>query len=1114
MQHSFATLQATFSAYWRGAAVLVTILLWGSFAQAQYGTINPAAQNLCSPANGAPQGFSVAPELFNFPSYRWYSKVGVATSPASTDPITGWTLETDASATSRTFDPPAGRTSTRTYACRVTIGLFPTTTRWASGSFQVTALPALSRGFIANANQSLPAPADPANISFSILPSGATAFTYEWRYKDGINASPSGNNTTGWIFISGASSSSYNPPAGLTNSRTYACLVRPAGVVCGTGGFEWASGSRQITVGPTFGRLATSNQTGCAIDLPNITFSVAPAGALAFAYQWYETNDPDFLEPTGSTVPAGWSRVGSPTNSYDPFVLENNSTTDDRLAAYACFVTANGVTSGWASGVSIARVYRQGSLGSLAIANQTLTAPADPAIITLDLPPDDQITASYQWYYKDGIAPAPTLGSTLGWTLISGANLISYNPPAGLLNTRTYACFVGVFAGADPFSGSLFCDNGGWASGTRQITIPGSLVYGNIAAIEQFGCAPIDGLPIGFVIPASGAASFSYQWYNRSGEVPAPTGSSTTGWTLETSASATTATFDPPAGRTSTRTYACLVTPASATPNWAAGTKVVLVIAPISNIGTIAVGNQALAAPAAPATIVCSPMVGGAGVSFRQWYYQDGIIAAPTGNSTLGWTLIPAATNSTYTPPGGLTVSRTYACFIYPELPICGSIIQGWANGVRQITIVSGVLNLGTIINFNELGRTEVICNTGSGSPIAFETPPSGAASFAYQWYFQPGSVLPPSGTSSTGWTLETAAGNTSQSFDPPAGRPSTITYACFVTPSAGAAGWAANARVVQPLVPFALGTLAAGNQTLTAPADPANITFSTTAVGSSFFFYNWYYQDGIVAAPVGTSTTGWTFITSSTGSPYDPPAGLAASRTYACFISPSGTPLCGTSGWASGVRQVTIPVAGINFGTLTPLIENLCSPANGAASGFSTAPSGAPSFAYQWFVRTGDFPAPTGTSTTGWNLETAAGNTNPTFDPPAGRTSSRTYACFVTPSSAPGAWASGRKQVLITGACRNGFDNQTQQPASLAQNAPNPASGETTISLYIPEGSKAVRLSITRLDGRIVESIAIHTTGAYTHTVLASSLAAGIYQYSLVVDGQPIATKRMVVLK
>lgn len=79
---------------------------------------------------------------------------------------------------------------------------------------------------------------------------------------------------------------------------------------------------------------------------------------------------------------------------------------------------------------------------------------------------------------------------------------------------------------------------------------------------------------------------------------------------------------------------------------------------------------------------------------------------------------------------------------------------------------------------------------------------------------------------------------------------------------------------------------------------------------GSGSFSYQWYSQPGIVSAPSGNATTGWTSLGTSNGANtniYTPPSAINASTTYACFVTPSGTPTCGSGSWASGVRQIVV---------------------------------------------------------------------------------------------------------------------------------------------------------------------------------------------------------------
>jgi hypothetical protein len=95
----------------------------------------------------------------------------------------------------------------------------------------VTVLNAVNFGTLTSGDQTFCAGSnDPNNITFTTNPSGgAGTFTYQWYYQDGLPACPSGTSTAGWTLIGGATSNSYDPPAGLIASRTYAVQVDPTG---------------------------------------------------------------------------------------------------------------------------------------------------------------------------------------------------------------------------------------------------------------------------------------------------------------------------------------------------------------------------------------------------------------------------------------------------------------------------------------------------------------------------------------------------------------------------------------------------------------------------------------------------------------------------------------------------------------------------------------------------------------------------------------------------------------------------------------------------------------------------------------------------------------------
>ncbi len=83
-----------------------------------------------------------------------------------------------------------------------------------------------------------------------------------------------------------------------------------------------------------------------------------------------------------------------------------------------------------------------------------------------------------------------------------------------------------------------------------------------------------------------------------------------------------------------------------------------------------------------------------------------------------------------------------------------------------------------------------------------------------------------------------------------------------------------------------------------------------------------------------------------------------------------------------------------------------------------------------------------------------------------------------------------------------------------LAQNIPNPFESVTTIQYYIPEGYRGASIQIFDGNGTMVKSYTSLTSGDGEITVDNIFLPAGIYHYSLIVNGKVMASKKMVIKK
>ena len=87
-------------------------------------------------------------------------------------------------------------------------------------------------------------------------------------------------------------------------------------------------------------------------------------------------------------------------------------------------------------------------------------------------------------------------------------------------------------------------------------------------------------------------------------------------------------------------------------------------------------------------------------------------------------------------------------------------------------------------------------------------------------------------------------------------------------------------------------------------------------------------------------------------------------------------------------------------------------------------------------------------------------------------------------------------------------------QGAYLKQNQPNPFGNHTLIQYYVPADTKSAIINIFDATGQLIHSEPIAQMGIGQIEIKAGTIAAGTYSYSLVLDGQILDTKRMVIVK
>ena len=83
-----------------------------------------------------------------------------------------------------------------------------------------------------------------------------------------------------------------------------------------------------------------------------------------------------------------------------------------------------------------------------------------------------------------------------------------------------------------------------------------------------------------------------------------------------------------------------------------------------------------------------------------------------------------------------------------------------------------------------------------------------------------------------------------------------------------------------------------------------------------------------------------------------------------------------------------------------------------------------------------------------------------------------------------------------------------------LGQNTPNPFSENTVISYYLPASSASASIIITDMSGKALQSFKLTQNGNGQILVGGNALASGTYNYTLIVNGTQVDTKRMIITK
>jgi hypothetical protein len=911
----------------------------------------------------------------------------------------------------------------------------------------------ISTSFFANQNVNI----DPEPITFQLLPTGCSSYTYQWYSIDGLAVPNPNTGISGWNLISNATSSTYDPPL-ISASTSYACYVTPNS---GCGAQGWALGASLYEVYLQLGIIGySSSQLGVgSIDPVAITFTFPPSGCSnGFAYQWYSSNGLTTLPNNIDILPEWTPIAGATQETYDPGQLTQSTT-------IACYVSGCGLT-GWASGEIQFEVTEPPSqtLPEKVIGQTYYDLQTNGSMPTRIINHGDG-TLSAAWTFS-GELGSPWSDRGMAYHFFDGTNWVS-NPPyqdANNINriesVRTGFGSIGRVAGVgdiivahqtaisalqvsrNPFTNSTQ----NWIS-TAETSMP--LVWPRIAVGGPDGrtvhaialTEPTGGTFTGAPFNGINGAML----YNRSTD-----GGITWGTTMVALPGIDSTIFSSMSGD-----------------NYAIDAKgnTVAIVAGESNSrvmlwkstnnGLTWDTTQIMSFPYEPwddSQITDLDGDGDVDSFLVNGVYQTESIPCSDGS----YSILIDNQNQVHVWFGAMRMSNDVtgdgSFSYYPGT----SGIYYWKEsfGLDGMTIIADLVDddgdgaFTVFANYTSVGTTVGPTPYAAGL-TTFPSAGIDAAGNLYMIYsgakeglqyaldgFYPSFKHIYAVKSTDGgatWSLPTdLVGDESAGFD----QFSEYAY-CSMAKKVdenihliyqrdffpGSAVTISDAayhpfdlpndivylKVSKTLEAFTLGSIA-GSGILNGNPNPISIAIQPS--GCSSFTYQWYSFNGVETAPSGSSTSGWTLIPGATSTSYDPPA-LSQSTTFACFVTALAG--CGTSGWAQGAASFTITASA---GQVNSTLVQQCEIAP-VELNFTAAPSGLGSVAYQWYYQNGEVGCPQGSSTFGWQIVSGANSATGSFTPPSEGT--YTLACFVNSETGVGLWASGCKVVT-----QSSFEAQT----------------------------------------------------------------------------------------
>ncbi|MEP1032204.1 DUF6443 domain-containing protein [Ekhidna sp.] len=534
---------------------------------------------------------------------------------------------------------------------------------------------------------------DPGIINNSQSPTGGSgSYSYQWQMMNegGLVPESESGPSLSWLNVSGATSSSYNPPV-LTTSRIYRRKVTSGSAVAYSNSVSYsiAAAVNKGSISYSGGAINPGSQPA------KITGTTATGGdGIAYRWQWKRGTESSF-----TNIP---TNLGSSVTSrdYQPQALDKNTVFRRRVNSCGKNYYTNQVT--------ISVNLKPGSISG----SQTICSGGDPSnISSTALASGGNGSYSYRWQrreYKPLTLPSePTpigeepisSGTEYAWTGWSEvASGTSYNPGVQTFKTQY----------------------------RRKVTSNGSTKYSNVITKNIYASADPGTISYsgGNVNPggtpnqltgtvATGGSSISYQWQKKT----------TGGYTNITGA--TNQNYQS-GSLTRTTTFKRIATTNCGSTAASNAIKITVNLTP----GSIASGSETICRDTDPAVIASnSGANGGVGSYQYQWQMfsdlvliEEGPIDGPSAEE--GWTDITGETNLTFDPPL-LNLNRTYRRKV--------------TSGTQTAYTASKTYTVTAIVKKGSISYSGGAINPGSQPAKITGTTATGGDGIAYRWQWKRG---------------------------------------------------------------------------------------------------------------------------------------------------------------------------------------------------------------------------------------------------------------------------------------------------------------------------------------------------------------------------------------